>query len=127
ARPLARKVPSSSKNFRNALVTILNVGSLLREGMNILEESHAVVCGQNSPPQPRRGGRDIKKNIAKHPLWSGRSGAGQCSKKSNSWSTPPRLRGLRSLRVFFSLRASTPPRLRRGALARLRYVILQVC
>ncbi len=70
---------------------------------------------KNSPPQPRRGGRDINKNIAKPPLWSGRGGAGQQNKRSWTNTTPSARHKVAS--QLFIDRASTPPRLRRGVFA----------
>jgi hypothetical protein len=75
-----------------------------------------ILEGKNSPPQPRRGGRDIKKISRSDLLWSGRGGVGQEVEFFLANTTPSALADV-ALRLFL-LRAATPPPLRRGILAR---------
>jgi len=52
-------------------------------------------CWQgDSPPQPRRGGRDLNK-MSRSNLWKERPGWCWSNKICGGWPTPPRLRGLR--------------------------------
>src|SRR6266704_5118419 len=66
----------------------------------------------NSPPQLRRGGRDIKKNAAKPPLMER---TGWCWSTKCIWfiNTTPSARAKVASRLFLN-RAATPPHLRRG-------------
>ena len=82
-----------------------------------LAEDLAGYASKNSPPQPRRGGRDIKETIAKHPHdRSGRGGVGQ--EIVFLANTTPSARADVASRLFL-VRAATPPRLRRGMLGRI--------
>src|SRR5206468_5095398 len=79
---------------------------------------------KSSPPWIRRGGRDLKKNIAKHPCWE-RTGwfvqqpiIGGLNQpflrlRAIALALRARLRELRSLRDILD-RAATPPQPRRG-------------
>src|SRR5262245_25202104 len=74
--------------------------------------------GPATPPSRRRGGRDIKKNAAKHPL-KGADGVVVSSYRllipyglDNRWlKQPPRLRRQRNGAIFFM---AQPPLLREG-------------
>src|SRR6185436_12221433 len=74
----------------------------------------------NSPPWLRRGGRDLKKNVAKHPCWE-RTGWFVQLPIIGGLNKPPRLREAKVASRNFLDRAATPPYPRRGisALARI--------
>ena len=55
---------------------------------------------KTSPPQPRRGGRDIKK-ISRSDF----SGADGVVLVRKSWTTPPRLRGEEASQLFLTSRS----------------------
>jgi len=69
--------------------------------------------GAKSPPWQRRGGRGIKKDVAKPPLME-RPGWFVQLPIIGGFNEPPRLRPLRRLRSIFLLCAATPPLPRRG-------------
>ena len=70
---------------------------------------------KGSPPQQRRGGRDIKKDAAKPPL-NGADEVGLVKKNILLANTTSSARAMVASRPFLD-RAATPPLLRRGASA----------
>src|SRR5439155_20576253 len=83
-----------------------------RVGENTMNLKCREASEGNSPPQLRRGGRDIKKNAAKPPLMER---TGWCWSTKCIWfiNTTPSARGKVASRLFLN-RAATPPHLRRG-------------
>ena len=83
-------------------------------GTAYTEFRHAEVSArEGSPPQLRRGGRDIKKKTAQ-PTFDGADGVVLVKRMDDFLTKPPRLRGCGRFAAFL-LRAATPPQLRRGA------------
>ena len=92
-----------------------------RSGVSFIAKSESAY----SPPWPRRGGRDIKKDAAKPPLVE-RTGAQRKRDSAqhqarfvqvpiNRWlNQPPRLRDAKVASRNLLDRAATPPSLRRG-------------
>src|ERR1051326_7003207 len=79
-----RRTETPAALFRNGSIFLIARPPLLFKGINILDAS----CGRaNSPPQLRRGGRDIKKDIAEPP-YPERTGWCWSINKKSSLSTP---------------------------------------
>ena len=73
--------------------------ALLSQGNNILDASKGYAA-EHSPPQPRRGGRDIKKISRSHSC-----GADGVVLVRKSWPTPPRLRDKEASQLFLTSRS----------------------